>query len=58
MCNGAPLVWAMGGQALLVWAKGSKELRTMWHFLHDPQVAGTNHRSHLRNQSGAWFTTT
>ena len=49
-----PLVQAMGGWAPLVWAKGSRGLSTTWCLLHDLQVSGTNHRSHLRNHREAW----
>ena len=45
-----PLEWAMGGWAPLVWAKGCWGLSTMWCLLHDLQMVGTNHSSHLRNQ--------
>ena len=43
-------VWPMDGWVPLVWAKGSGGLSTMQHLMHDLQVAGTNHRSHLKNK--------
>ena len=52
------LVWAMGGRAPLEWAKGIGGLSAMWCLLHDLQTVGTNDSSHLRNQRGAWPTTT
>ena len=42
--------WAKGDWAPLVWAKGSRGLSMMQHILHDLQMAGTKHSSHLKNQ--------
>ena len=56
----APFAWAMGNQvpfvrvksheAPLAGAKGSQGLSTTRCFLHNLQVVGTHHSSHLRNQ--------
>ena len=53
-----PLVQAVGGWSPPVCIKGSGGLSTIWHLLCNLQVAGINHSSHLRNQRGAWPTTT
>ena len=52
------LVQATSVQAPIVWAKGIRGLRVMWCLLHDPHVAGTDCRGHLRGQRGAWLATT
>ena len=44
------LVQATSGQAPLVWAKGIRGLSATLCLLHDLQVAGTDHSSHLRGQ--------
>ena len=48
------LVWAMGGQAPFVWAKGSGGLSATWCLLHDLKVPGMDLGSHLRDQREAW----
>ena len=45
--DGTLLVWAMGGQAPLAWAKVSRGLSMTWHLLNGLQVVGANHGSHL-----------
>ena len=52
------LAWSMGGQARLVWGKGSRRLSATRCLLRDLQTMGTNHSSHLRNQRGAGPATT
>ena len=54
----ALLVWAMGDQAPLVWTKDRVGLSITQCLLHDLQVVGTNHSSHLRNQREVRPTTT
>ena len=49
-----PLAWATGDRVPFVWAKGSRGLSVMQHLLHDLQVVGTNHNSHLRHQRWTW----
>ena len=46
------LVWALSGQAPLLWLRAEGVLSTMRCLLHDLQVAGRNHSSYLRNQRG------
>ena len=55
MRNWALLVQATGGQAPLVWAKGSRGLSVT---LHDLQVAGTDSGGCLQGQSEVWPATT
>ena len=52
------IVWAAGGQALLVWAGDSGGLSAMWCLLGDLQAAGTDCGGLLRGQRGAWPATT
>ena len=51
-------MWAMGGWAPLVWAKGKGRLSVAWSLLPALQVVGTNHSSHFRNQREVWPATT
>ena len=53
-----PLVWATRGGATPVWPKVGGRLSMAWHLLHDLQVAGANHSSHLRHQMWALPATT
>ena len=48
------LVWDAGGQAHLVWTRGSEGLRMMGSLLCDLQVAGTECGSLLRGWKEAW----
>ena len=52
------LVQATSSQAPLVWAKSIRGLSATCCLLRNLQVAGTDHRSHLKGQREAWLATT
>ena len=53
MRDWALLVQATGGQAPLVWTKGSRGLSSMWCLLGDLQAVGMDHGGHLGGQREA-----